>query len=85
MNRGAPKEGGPPGCTPLPPNSPKIKFKKHGFCRHYGIKILRDFPFTQHQPLKSADDTYIRILKNKSTKLKKNKKVGDCIMSGTCS
>jgi hypothetical protein len=27
-------------------------------------KVLRDFPFILNQPLKSADDQYIRILKN---------------------
>jgi hypothetical protein len=28
-------------------------------------KVLRDLPFSRNQPLKSADDYYIRILKNK--------------------
>jgi hypothetical protein len=27
--------------------------------------VLRDLPFSQNQPLKSADDKYIWILKNK--------------------
>jgi hypothetical protein len=38
-------------------------------------KVLRDLPFSQNQPLKWADDKYIRILKNKLIKLKK--KQGD--------
>jgi hypothetical protein len=40
-------------------------------------KVLRDFPFSHNQPLKSADDQYIKILKNKLIKLK-NKKTGRC-------
>jgi hypothetical protein len=34
-------------------------------------KVLHGFPFSRDQPLKSADDQYIRILKNKLIKLKK--------------
>jgi hypothetical protein len=34
-------------------------------------KFLSDLPFSQNQPLKSADDKYRRILKNKLIKLKK--------------
>jgi hypothetical protein len=41
-------------------------------------KVLRHFPFSRNQPLESADDQYIRILKNKLIKLKKNKKTGHC-------
>jgi hypothetical protein len=37
-------------------------------------KVLRDFPFSRNQPLKSADDQYIRILKNKLVKLKKTRR-----------
>jgi hypothetical protein len=33
--------------------------------------VLRDFPFSPNQPLKSVDDQNIRILKNKLTKFKK--------------
>jgi hypothetical protein len=40
-------------------------------------EVLRDFRFRQYQPLKSADDQYITILKNKLIKLK-NKKTGHC-------
>jgi hypothetical protein len=39
-------------------------------------KVLRDLPFTRNHPLKSADDKYIRILKNKFKKFKKTKKLG---------
>jgi hypothetical protein len=34
-------------------------------------KVLRDFPFSRNQPLKSANDRYVRILKNKLIKLQK--------------
>jgi hypothetical protein len=34
-------------------------------------KVLCDLPFSRNQPLKSADDKYIKILKNKLIKLKK--------------
>jgi hypothetical protein len=34
-------------------------------------KVLRDLPFSRNQPLKSANDWYIRILKNKLIKFKK--------------
>ena len=33
--------------------------------------IFRDLPFTRNQPLKSADDCHIRILKNKNEELYK--------------
>jgi hypothetical protein len=47
------------------PNPPNPKFKKHRFCRYYDTEVLPDFRFSQNQPQKSADDKYIRILKNK--------------------
>jgi hypothetical protein len=37
-------------------------------------KVLHDFPFTQNQPLKLADDYCIRILKNKLIKFKKTRR-----------
>jgi hypothetical protein len=37
-------------------------------------QVVRDFPFSRNQPLKSADDQYIRILKNKLIKLKKTRR-----------
>jgi hypothetical protein len=33
-------------------------------------EVLRDFPFIRNEALKSADNSYIRILKNKLIKLK---------------
>jgi hypothetical protein len=52
--RGAPKRGG--GAAGLqPPKTPKPKFKKTDFV-DFISKLLRDFPFGQNQPLKSADD-----------------------------
>jgi hypothetical protein len=42
-------------------------------------KVLRDFLFSRNQPEKSADDWYIRILRNKLIEFKKkNKKTGRC-------
>jgi hypothetical protein len=41
-------------------------------------KILRDFPSSRNQPLKSTDKQYIRILKSKLIKFKKNKTAGHC-------
>jgi hypothetical protein len=35
------------------------------------LEVLRDFAFSRNQPLKSTDEYYIRILKNKLIKLKK--------------
>jgi hypothetical protein len=51
--------------------------KKTDFVYVVRSNILRDFPFSQNQPMKSADDQYIRILKNKLIKLK-NRKTGHC-------
>jgi hypothetical protein len=34
-------------------------------------EVLSDLPFSSDQPLKSADDQYIRIFKNKLINLKK--------------
>jgi hypothetical protein len=61
--------GGAAGLQP-PPKPPKPKFKKQTFRRFYDIKFLRDFPFSRTQPLESADNRYVTILKNKLTKLK---------------
>jgi hypothetical protein len=60
--QGAPK-GGLPGCSP--PKTAKSKFKKTDSVTILISKLLRDFPSSRNQPLKSADDKYIRILKNK--------------------
>jgi hypothetical protein len=62
-----------------PPKMPKTEIKKKtDFVDIMISKVLRDFPFGRNQPLKSADDQYIRILKNKLIKLKKTKKTGHC-------
>jgi hypothetical protein len=45
----------------LPPL--KIEIKKKRFCGHNDMK--RDLSFSRNQPLKSADDWQIRILKNR--------------------
>jgi hypothetical protein len=66
--RAHPREG-TAGIQP-DPKPPKPKFNKHRFCRYYDTKVLPDLPFSRNQPLKSADDWYIRILKNKLIKLK---------------
>jgi hypothetical protein len=56
-----------PVCSP-PPNTPKPKLKKkHNFCRHDDIKNFTWFTLR----LKSADDQYIKILKNELLKFKK--------------
>jgi hypothetical protein len=39
-------------------------------------KALHDLSFSQNQLLKSADDWYMRILKNKLIKLKIENKIG---------
>jgi hypothetical protein len=41
--------------------------------------ILRDFPFGKNQPVKSADNLYIRILKKKKVALDEIKKSEDQI------
>jgi hypothetical protein len=49
-----------------PPKTPKNQnLKSTNFVDIMISKVLRDFPFSRSQPLKSADDQYIRILKNK--------------------
>jgi hypothetical protein len=55
------------------PNLPKPKLKKKHFVDMLISKVARELPFSRNQPLKSVDDQYIRILKNKLIKLKKNK------------
>jgi hypothetical protein len=55
--------------APPNPTSPKIKKKTH-FVDTIS-KVLRDLTFSRNQSLKSADDYYIIILKNKLMKLKK--------------
>jgi hypothetical protein len=70
-----PTRGGP-GCSP-PPNPQNRNLKATDFVDIKISKVLPDFPFSQNQPVKSADDQYITILRNKLIKLK-NKKIGHC-------
>jgi hypothetical protein len=58
-----------PGCSP--PKHPKTEIKKTGFVDIVISKVLHEFRFSRNQPLKSADDQYSRILKNKLIKFKK--------------
>jgi hypothetical protein len=64
------------GCRRLPgcilPNPPKPTFKTHtDFVDIMLSKVLLEFSFSRNQPPKSADDWYIRILKNKLIKFRK--------------
>jgi hypothetical protein len=58
-----------------PPKKPKLK--KHTFVDSMISEVLRDFPFSRNQTLKSADYWYIQILKNKLIKFKKIE-IGQC-------
>jgi hypothetical protein len=75
-SRGALKAGRTAGLQPpkpVPP-PPKAEIKKNTDFVYIMIsKVLRDLPFSRNQPLKSADDQYINILKNKLIKLKNKK------------
>jgi hypothetical protein len=62
-------QGGAAAVLQSPPPKPeKPKFKKQRFLNIMTSKVLRDFPLGRNQPLKSVDDQYIRILKNKLIK-----------------
>jgi hypothetical protein len=50
--------GGLPGCSP--PKPPKIK-KKTDFVDIMISKVLREFPVSRNQPLKSADDSTLEF------------------------
>jgi hypothetical protein len=65
------------GLQPPKPPKPKLKKKNTDFVDIMTSKISHDFPLSRTQALKSADDWYIRILKNKLIKLKNNK-IGHC-------
>jgi hypothetical protein len=67
---GAHTRGGAAGLQP-PPIPHNRNLKNTYFADIMISEVLRDFPFSRHQPLKSADDRYIRVLKNKLIKLKK--------------
>jgi hypothetical protein len=78
--------GGGGGCPAVePPKNPKPKFRNADSVDIMISKVLHDFPFSRIQPLKSADDYYIRILKNELIKLKKHKKLGHWLHQGTYS
>jgi hypothetical protein len=67
-----------PCCSLPPPQNPQNRnLKNTGFVDIVISKALRDLSFSRNQPLKSADDQYIRILKNKLIKLQKQK-TGHC-------
>jgi hypothetical protein len=60
---GSPRVEGGGGCSPAAPPT-KRNLKNTDFVDTMLSKGLRDFPFSLHEPLKSADDWYIGILKN---------------------
>jgi hypothetical protein len=65
------------GCQAAgPPNPKNWNLKNADFVDVMISEVLRDFPFSRDQPLKSADVQYIRILKNKLIKSKKKNKTG---------
>jgi hypothetical protein len=47
-----------------PPPTPKLKFRRD-LVNITISNVVCDLPFSGNHPLKSADDCYIRILKNK--------------------
>jgi hypothetical protein len=55
--------------------------KKHNFVDKTISKVLRAFPLSRNQLLKSANDQYIRILKNNLIKLKKSRRQDTVIES----
>jgi hypothetical protein len=55
---------GLPGCSPPPQTPQNRNLKNTDFVDIMKSKVLRDFPFSQNQSLKSADDRYIKILEN---------------------
>jgi hypothetical protein len=72
--RGEPKGGGRmAGAAKLQPplDLPKTKFKITDFIGMMIPKFLHDLPFSQNQPLTSADNLYIRVLRNKLNRIKK--------------
>jgi len=61
-----PRGGGVPGCSLLP-----IKILKNmDFVDVMILIVMHDLPLSQNQPLQSAVDKYIRILKNKIKKIR---------------
>jgi hypothetical protein len=85
-DQGHTQEGWGRGATAHPPKPPKLKLKKNtDFVAIMISKVLRDLPFSRNQPLKSPDDKYITILKNKLIKLKKQEDRTLWLSHGTCS
>jgi hypothetical protein len=54
------------GPLPSPQNPQNRNLKNTDFVDIVMSKVLRDSPFSRNQPVKSADDLYFRILKNKN-------------------
>jgi hypothetical protein len=70
IHRGAPKGG----CWGAAPPKPKNQdLKNTDYVDVMISNVLRDLPFSRNQPLKLVDNWYIRILRNKLIKLKKDK------------
>jgi hypothetical protein len=72
--------GGGDNCRVAAPQAPKTEIKKNthtGFVDIMISNLFRDFPFSRNQPLKSAYNQYIRILRStrKLIKLKKKEDV----------
>jgi hypothetical protein len=67
-----PRGAGLPCCSP--PNPQNRILKNTDFGDVTMSKVLRDLPLGQNQPVKSANDEYIRFLKNKLIKLKKTRR-----------
>jgi hypothetical protein len=70
VDEGLTQGGGAAGLLPAQ-TTQKRNLKSTDFVDVMMSNVLRDFAFSQNQPLKSADDQHIRILKNKLITLKK--------------
>jgi hypothetical protein len=70
--RGAP--GGGEGLPVAPTRKPPKTEIKKKIVYIMISKVLRDFPVSRNQPLKSADDWYIKFLKNRLIKLNKTRR-----------
>jgi hypothetical protein len=84
-NRGTPKGGGGglQGCSPPNPQNWNFKNKYFVDIVLWYQNVYIHFPFSRNQPLKSADDKYIGLLKNKLIKLKKEDRTL-WLSHGTC-
>jgi hypothetical protein len=68
-----------------PPNSQNWNLKNADFVNIMISKVLRSFPINRNQALRWTDDWYIRILKNKVMKFKKEQDYRSVWLSGgTC-